>query len=633
MGDHIAARRLFRHSLTLEPADWAAWANLATAQFMQRDFQAAKRAADRASRIDPSAPQSWLRVSMAIGELQQPAPALQAVRRSVALDPGMTEAWSTIGYFHRRSRQWDQALTALERALGIGSEQASAWNDLGLVCQALGDWPRSKGAFGRAVVLDGDLAEARANLANFLIHEGNFTDGLKAYRQALTLAPGLANAHVALGAALKDQVLAAPALTAIDRGLAIDPFDIIGHKNRLVTLLHLPDETPDRLYQAHRRFGRRFETAAMKAPRSRPRSAGGPVRLAIATSDLRAHPNARFLRGLFLHRNADRVWISVFSDSAPEDATTGWFRERADLWVPIHGLDDAAVARSIRSQQSDLLVITAAHFDSNRPLLALHHAAPTQVSFLDAATSGLEAMDYWLTDPVLHPEDTRERFTERLFRIPCLYNIPPPGADPAVATSPATEPGAVRFGCFVSPARISEATLQAWGSILRMLPRSSLMLKHRTAYGSTTLRTHLQAGLAALGVAPERTMLLSSDDDRPTHQARYAAIDIALDTFPFTGASTSFDALWMGVPVITLAGATFVQRMTTAILTFAGLEELVAPDLSGYVERAVRLAQNLPRLNGLRASLRERLARSLLCNTVAHAEALEQAFTEMATAR
>ena len=353
------------------------------------------------------------------------------------------------------------------------------------------------------------------------------------------------------------------------------------------------------------------------------------LRVGYLSSDFRNHPVGLVL--LPLLSSHDRVKFEVFcyADVPRPDAMTERFRSTVDHWHPIVGKPDSEVAGMVRADAIDVLVCLAGHFDSNRPLVCAHRAAPVQVSFHDGATSGLEEMDYWLTDDFLHPPDTKEMFTEELYRLPVFYQWLPIEEAPTIETLPAEKVGFVTFGSFNNPAKVNEEVISLWGEVLKSVPGSRLLLKYKNWYGQESLHNNVVEKFAACGVDQDRIIFATTPDTLAEHLGRYGEVDIALDPFPFNGATTTFQALWMGVPVITLAGETFISRAAGSILHHAGLGDLAVDTPEAYVACARDLAGDLERLRTLRANLRERMAASPLCNAANYARSVETAYRDM----
>jgi len=473
----------------------------------------------------------------------------------------------------------------------------------------------------RVIALAPGRADYRFNLAAAWGLRGSTDAAAQALRQALALAPDLAAAHNNLGLVLKDQSLAESALAAHGRALAIAP-DAALHRNRLAALLYGDVADEAQRFALHRAFGR--FVAPAHPPPVLPHGPRDRLTVAYLSSDFRDHPVGRGLEPVIAAHDRRRLRIALYIQRHRPDDITRRFEAMADLVRDVGDLDDAAAAALMRRDGVDILVTVAGRYDRNRPGIAAHRAAPVQVSLHDPATSGLEAMDYLIADPVLAPRGSGERFTERVVRLPHLV------VQTALPAEPETRlPGPLTFGSLNAPAKLSDRTLSLWARLLAAHPDWRLLLKSKNLFASEVLRARLHHAFAAHGVAPIRLELRAEIEPLDRHLANYRDIDIALDPFPFTGSTTSFEALWMGVPVVTLRGARMAGRWSASMLRALGLDDLIAEDEDDYLEIAGKLAADRARLAVLRTELRGRLQSSPLMDGAARAKQLERAYRAM----
>jgi protein O-GlcNAc transferase len=289
-------------------------------------------------------------------------------------------------------------------------------------------------------------------------------------------------------------------------------------------------------------------------------------------------------------------------------------------WRSTVGQSDAQVAEQVMADGIDVLVLLAGRFDRNRPLVASHRAAPVQVSFHDPGTSGVPGMDYLIADPVLVPRRPQERFSERVVRLPWFY-IHAPLAEVAIGESPSQGTGRVTFGSFNNPAKVSAEVLGLWRRVLEAVPGSVLRVRFKNWFSNAGLRARFEAALGAARVEFE-----TAEAGLEGHLGSYNGIDVGLDPYPFTGSTTTFEALWMGVPVVTLLGESMAGRWSGSMLRAVGLDDLVASSAEDYVRVAAALAGATARRAALRASLRERVRRSPLCDGAGRARQLERLY-------
>jgi predicted O-linked N-acetylglucosamine transferase (SPINDLY family) len=379
-------------------------------------------------------------------------------------------------------------------------------------------------------------------------------------------------------------------------------------------------------------FGEVRAWAARHAPKtgSKPmrRAVSGRPRVGVLSSDLRDHPVGRNVLGVFEHHR--RVSLHGYAEVAREDATTARFRSHAEGWTSTVGMGDEQVAERMRKDGLDLLIVLAGHTAKNRPLVAAFGGAPVQASFHDLTTSGLEAMDWWITDGVLHPEGTKERFTEKLWRLPHFYLHRPPDEAPDVGPLPSEAGGHITFVSCNNPAKLTDGVVRLWSQVLKGVPGSRLLLKYVGWFGDEVVRSRIVGRFEANGIGRERLDLRATDLVRKEQLGLLNEADIALDPFPFNGSTTTFEALWMGVPVVTLQGERFVGRVGASVLSALDLPELIASDEEAYVAAAVALAGDRERLAGLRRSLRPRIAASPICDAAGYTRSVETALIEMA---
>lgn len=504
--------------------------------------------------------------------------------------------------------------------------------------QACGDLTEAERHWRDAVARAPTDARLHNGLGTARQLQGDLEGALNAYATALSFSPEFAPALSNSGAALQAPGKYGDALDLYDRAIRQNPHNLGFWRNKLSCLLLVAEAPPESVYEACRRFAANFTPPSdQRLPALSPdvlTRRKGLVRVGFVGSDFYEHSIARNLRPLFEERDGSRVSFGIYSQVARPDGVTQWFKESADWWRDIRSRSDREIAQLVRDDSVDILVLLVGRFDANRPTIAAWRAAPVQVSMFDAATSGFDDMDFWLTDGYLHPVGTTERFSETLFRLPALFCY---GAfevgTPTAGPTPARETGSVTFGCFCNPGKVTGATIVLWAAVLARMSDSTLILKYRALYGDPSTRSRLLTQFAARGIGQERIRFLAEAEGQRTHLERYRAVDIALDTYPFSGATTTYEALSMGVPVISLAGEGFVRRMSASLLAGVGLQLLVCESPPELAERAAALAADLPSLDALRRELPKRVASSALCDGKGYARSVENAFAEMLVMR
>jgi predicted O-linked N-acetylglucosamine transferase (SPINDLY family) len=318
-----------------------------------------------------------------------------------------------------------------------------------------------------------------------------------------------------------------------------------------------------------------------------------------------------------------------------EDVTTKRIRAVVPHWRNIVGQSDAQIAAKVREDEIDIFVDLAGHAGLNRLQVFAHKPAPVQVTWLGYPnTTGLTGMDYRITDAFADPPGMTEAFhSETLVRMPeCFSCFKAPLQSPDVAPLPALSSGHVTFGSFNMFSKMTADVLATWARILLRVPNSHLVIKYQ-GMDSAYMRELIQNIFVGHGVEKERVHTLGRDVSHGEHMARYHTIDIGLDPFPYNGTTTTCDALWMGVPVVVLAGNTHVSRVGVSQMSNLGLQELIAKNQDDYVNIAVELAGNIEKLSALRAGMRERMLASPLMNVERFTRNLEQGYEQMWAAR
>jgi predicted O-linked N-acetylglucosamine transferase (SPINDLY family) len=563
-------------------------------------------------------------------ELGQPDKAVASFQKALQIEPGYAEAHSNLADTFREMGRLDDAVASCRKALAIEPNYAEALGNLGAALHGLKRLDEALGSYRKALAINPGLAKLENNLGCVLFDLGKPEEAVASYDKALGLKPDYAETYSNLGNAFKELGKLDDAVASYRKALAIKPEFTEAGRNLLYSLLNVPGLSPQDLFAEHLRFSDNH-ARHIRPVEDLPNDPTPDRRLRVGylSSDFRNHPVG--LNMLPLVSSHDRAEFEVFcyADVPKPDAVTERFRSCADHWRAITGKPDSEVAGMVRQDAIDVLVSMAGHFDSNRPLVCAHRAAPVQVSFHDGATSGLEEMDYWLTDDFLNPPDTREMFTEELYRLPVFYQYLPLEESPTVEVPPAGQAGEITFGSFNNPGKVNDEVIGLWAKVLVSVPGSRLLLKYKNLYAQVSLQDSVIERFAACGVASDRILFSVSPDTFTQHLGRYAEVDIALDPFPFNGATTTFQALWMGVPVVSLAGQTFVSRAAGSMLHHVGLGDMAVDTPEAYVACARDLAGDRARLRTLRETLRERVATSPLCDAPAYARSIEGAFRDM----
>lgn len=607
-------------------------------------------------KIDPKHTDALHLLALSLAALGS-AEAVEVLHRALAVrkkDPGL---WLALGNAEARAGDRAAAADAYRSALRVAPVYVPAHISLGRLHFDEGRFAEAAAALRRALDMDRDGEFAREpdlwdKLGYALSRQGRISDALACYRRALELAPKTLSALANLAMAQLERGEIADAVATYDQALAVAPKLPDLRSNALLALNYGADFTADEIYRRHRewdaRHGQVPRLVPAMQPVERPRLApGAEARVHIASgnegrlhigyvsADLRSHPVTQFLLPLLAAHRRDRVSVTCYSATAREDATTERLRGLSDAWHDIRTLSDDEAARRIAADGIDVLIDLSGHTADNRLGLFARKPATLQATWLGYPnTTGLSAIDLRITDAIADPPGAVDRLhSETLLRLPgCFlcYGAPPDA--PAVAPLPALANGFVTLGSFSNSIKVTPATAALWAEILTELPTSHLLLKS-PLFADDGIRARYLGLLTQTGVDPVRIALLSAVPDPRDHLDLYRRIDIALDSFPYNGTTTTCEALWMGCPVVTLAGDRHAGRVGASLLTAAGLAEQIAANTAEYKAKIRGLAGDLPRLAELRASLRERVAGSALCDAAAFAAGFEDALRGALAAR
>ena len=552
--------------------------------------------------------------------------------RAVAFAPDSADAHHLAALAARNTGRLPDAIASLERAVALRPAFFEAWLNLGNAFLESRDPERALRCYATAEALDASVAQLHNNAGNAHRDSGRPAEAIAAYRRALAIDPRYASAHSNLGNVLKDLGDAEGAVREFREALALVPDRPDLWSNLLFTLNCVDTATPASVFEEHRAYGARFsQRIAELAPAARRPIGVRRLKVGYVSADFRGHAVAAFFEPVLAAHDRSRVEVFCYYNQMVGDDVTARIQALSEHFVPVRALTDRELAARIRADGIDVLVDLNGHTADNRLPLFFLRPAPVQATWLGyLGTTGVPQVDYRISDRHADPEGVTERFhTERLWRLPrTLWCYRAYAEAPAVAPAPAEAARHVTFACLNSPGKVSARMLEDWARILNAVDGSRLLL---LAAAHPARAAELQAFFAARGVDRSRLEIVSRRPLRD-YLALYAAADIALDTSPYGGGATTCDALWMGVPVVTLATDRSFGRSAASILANVGLQDLVATTRDGYVECAVGLARDLDRLRSLRASLRERMARSPLLDAAGFARDLEDAFFAMSAA-
>ena len=586
----------------------------------------------KAIRHQPQEPRYRLSRGRSLRALGRTDEAIEDFRIAAKLQPTLAEAHHQLGNVLKSIGRYAEAAPSLGDAARLAPNNAAIWFDFGAACLKLRDFPGAIDCFGRVIQLRPADPDAHNNLGSALLSQGLITKAKLHLNEALRLQPDNANTHNLLAYALRAQGRMAEAVAHYKESLARDPNPSI-HSNLVYALNYLPDLSPDEIWTEHRRWAELYAEPCLKSwvPHLNDFSPHRRLRIGYVSPDLANHAVALFLEPVLIAHDRERFEVFAYSNAFVGDQVTERLRAQIEHWREIAHSSDDQVEALIRQDRIDILVDLAGHTGRNRLPVFARKPAPIQITWLGYPnTTGMTAMDYRITESISDPPGLTDAWhSEKLIRLPGPFSCyRAPAECPPVAPLPALADGHVTFGCFNIFAKVTAPAIELWARILRENPTARLFLKSRGLNDPETAGA-IHESFARNGISSERVELNGDVLSVADQHDLYRRIDIALDTFPYNGTTTTCEALWMGVPVVTLTGRTHVSRVGASLLTHLGSPEWIATTPDEYATICTCVASDLPHLASIRQGLRERVRNSPLCDATCFTRNLESAFRTM----
>jgi protein O-GlcNAc transferase len=620
------AVEFYRRALEREPDRAATHNNLSSALYRCGQLEEAISAGRRALALEPDSTMACNNLGCALTAARQLPEAVDMLRRAIALRPDFAEAWYNLASALKEQGKYGEAAAACRRALALRPERVEAHVNLGNILQAAGQQDEAIVCYRRALELRPDDVEALSNFGNALRSCLQIDAAIAAFRKCIVLRPDFHVAYCNLGNALKDSGRIDQAIQCFRRAVEICPSDVISHSNLAYSVYYHPDYDSAAILAENRRWND-LQTAGLDVGSQSHSNNADParrLRIGYLGADFREHCQSLFTTPLLSHHHHDQFEIFCYANVPRPDGFTERLQKCADCWRETVGRSDDDVARQVRSDGIDILVDLTMHMSNGRPLVMARKPAPVQVAYLAyPGTTGLSAIDYRLTDPLLDPPgETDGDSVEQSVRLPETFWCYDPLAEQPVPTSlPAIRTGRITFGCLNNFCKVSDVTLAMWSRILRNVEDSRLVLLSPRGEHRELVRNRFRDA----AVDPARIEFVEHRP-RSKYLELYHEIDMTLDTLPYNGHTTSLDSLWMGVPVVTCVGRTVVGRAGYSQLSNLGLLDLVAWNVDQFVSIASRFAGDLNRLSELRATLRGRMEHSPLMDAERFTRHMESAY-------
>lgn len=644
-GDLARAVAAYRHSITLNPQYAEARVSLGITLKHGGDIEGAIQAYEQALLINPKLGVAHANLAnakaaqaevLAMAGVQGAADApigdevLAGFSRALALDPANAELHHNQGLMLFRARQRIDAAEAFNRALALDPHNLQSCLFLGACLRSLGAFDHARQAYEKWLGMNPPAVPAMRALASTLTTLSRNDEALAWAERAVTLDPDPA-AYVALCNAYQQARRLPEALAAGRHAIALSGGRADTHPMLLLCMNYI-EEQPRALFDAHAEYGRALAKTATRHAGQRPSArrleAGERLKIGYVSGDFVRHSVTYFISALLEHHDRERFEVTCYHNLGRSDEVTVRLQALGHRWVECDGLSDEALLQRIRADGIQVLIDLSGLTAHSRVSLFAMGAAPLQLGYLGYPTvTGVQTMDARISDATIDPEDPDDVTAtgcEPALRLPRSMFCYRPDAAPAIGPMPALHNGCITFGSFNNTAKLSDQTLQLWARVMHAVPASRLLLKSASVAQPSTLEAVTRL-MGAHGITADRLQLLAPTPDNQSHLALYNQVDIALDTYPYNGATTTCEALWMGVPVVSLRGLTHASRMGASLLAAAGRAQWVAGSEADYIDIASALAAHPAARMEWRRTGREQLRASELFDETGFTHCFEQA--------
>lgn len=635
LDDETGAEQAFREAVKLAPQLFEAQLNLAGLLIGAQRAEQADVSSRRALALQPNSAGARNNRAAYLLAMGATAAALPLAESAVDQDPANAEAWLTLANIYFAGEDYERARQVLLDALAKNPDRALLWVFLADLEHRLGNLEKALPLYLSALNLCCDRTEAvtvKLYSAQFYLHAGFATKGAALTRELLTSKPNQADLWAVHGALLAALGRREESMAAYHKSLELKPKQWATHSQLLFLYAYQGWGSEAAMLAEAQRFEQLQVPEEVRfAPHQhvRPRRAGRRLRVGYVSGDFCEHSISYFITQVLLAHNRQRLEVFAYSTRDVHDAVTEQIQAAVNHWRPIARLANVAAKALIEEDGIDVLIDLSGHTGHHRLMLFAMKPAPVQAHYLGfMGTTGLSAIDYWISDPVLHPPGVPVPYVEEIWRLPRVWVSYRAGEDAPPVAPRQRLPGRLTFGSFNNIKKISETTLDLWARLLVACPEADLLLKTRDLQDEGQCH-RLKAAFAVHGIGAERLLLLPGQPSNAEHLDTYNLIDCVVDTFPFTGGTTTCDALWMGAPLVTLAGSRMGERMSASMLAAVGREDWVARDGDEYIHLAIAIARASRAGMIDRPGLRAAMAASPLTDAKGLAAALEDAYEAM----
>ena len=631
LGKLNEAEESYKKILILKPDSIEVYNYLGVLQHEQGKFIEAEASYRKMIALKPDFAEVYNNLGNTLNEQGKFIEAEASFRKAIILKPEYFEVYYNMGIMLNVQHKFNEAEESYKKALAIKPDYVEAYNNLGNTLNEQGKFIEAEVSFRKAIALKPDHVVAYNNLGITLDEQGKFIEAEASFRKAIALKPDYTEAYSNLGKILHELGKLEEAIENYDKAIKskVDYFKAYSNKN--FCLNYSSSYSPLYIYKQHLKFEKQFGGFKAKSPLSVKikKKSNERLRIGYVSGDFRVHSVAYFFKPLLQNHNSHVVETFCYYNNNFIDKITNDIMTTCDHWRSIFGITDSEIFKIIRKDKIDILVDLSGHTGKNNLLVFAQKPAPIQVTWLGYPnTTGLSSIDYRFTDIIADPiGEADDLHSEKLLRLPngflCFQ-----GNEKVLSKSdpPQTHYDYITFGSFNNLSKITSEVIDVWSKILNLIPKSHLILKCRKLKHNKDYYYEL---FKNKGIDKDRIQLYEHLPSTSDHLELYNSVDIGLDPFPYNGATTTCEALWMGVPVITLLGDRHAGRVGASILTNVGLKDFIARDIDSYINLAVKMSANTKKLKEIRMTLRRKMQESLLCDARSFAGNVETSYKDM----
>ncbi|PHJ22999.1 putative udp-n-acetylglucosamine--peptide n-acetylglucosaminyltransferase spindly [Cystoisospora suis] len=663
-GDVTTALKMYDQALQFNPRYVEAYNNIGAIYKNLGKLKEAIAYYEKALSYNPSYQMSQSNLAVALTDLGTQLKSIEGARKGVSLykkallyNPFYADAYYNLGVAYAELMKYDRALVNYQLATAFNPNCAEAYNNMGVIYKDRENPDQAIACYKKALAIRPDFAQTLNNLGVLYTCTGKMSEALRYAIKAIEVCPDYAEAYNNLGVLYRDEGEISLSIQAYDRCLALDPLSPNAFHNKLLAMNYLEELREDEIFRVSEEWGDAFlsrrkqytswlcppieirprnqevtphsfqsnsihalstssssivssSVTLSSSPATTTSTASRVIRVGYIGPDFFTHSVSYFIHTPLMYHDASRFHVTVYANVVREDDKTQMFKTLPSKWKSITGMPDGEVAKMIRDEdQIDILVELAGHTAHNRLDVLAYKPAPIQVTWIGYPnTTGLKTVDFRISDSIADPPDTLQRFTEELARLPqCFVNYQPPPLPLdtlVVSLPPVLENGFITFGSFNNLAKLGKQAFHVWSSVLRALPTSRLLVKARP-FADAEMRKKFVKKFERQGISSDRIDTMALIPSCADHLMVYCLVDIALDSFPYAGTTTTCEALLMGVPVLSLRRQhCHATNVGATLLQYYGFPELIADTPEDYVHRAVELAGDVARLKKYRQSIR-----------------------------